>query len=575
MTEWNRLIEILKPAFPMMAVAACLSFFTVASNIGLLAVSAHLIASAALHPPLAALAVSITGVRFFGISRAVCRYGERYVSHKATFQILYALRVWFYSRLETLPLYDLVRYRSGDLLGRIVSDVETLQYFYLRVLAPPAVALAILIGMWFFLGGYSIALAILLTFSFVLCGLLVPYLIRLWSLSNSEELLDVRGAYKANLVDTIHGMAELSASGQEREQIMHLSALSDQMRHKQKKAAKMAAIAESINNLILSGTVWGTLVIAIPLAAAGEINPIYLAVLTLAVQASFEAVHPLPLAAYILEESLAAARRLFTVTDRPPSVEETGTAGLVPMNYNVIFEQAVFTYGPQELPVLQDITFAVPEGRRVAIVGASGAGKTTLLAMLLRFGICQKGSVTFGGHELAAYQPEELRRYLAVVTQHTHVFNTTIGDNIRIGRPEASDEEVATAARHAALDEFVASLPFGYDTPAGLNGQALSGGQRQRIAIARALLKNAPVLILDEPTANLDPVTEQEIMASIREVTAGRTTILITHRLTDLEEMDEILVLHNGRIAEKGSAEELLRKEGLFYRLWLLQHNMI
>lgn len=575
MTEYRRLTGIIKPALPMMALAACLSFFTVASSIGLLALSAHLISTAALHPPLAALAVSITGVRFFGISRAICRYGERYVSHKATFQILYELRVWFYRTLEALSLYNLFRYRSGDLLGRIVSDVETLQYFYLRVLAPPAVALATLAGMWWFLGSFSIVLAVLLTFAFLFCGLVVPYMIRRQGVCNSKELLAARSAYKAHLVDTIQGMAELSASAQEQKQSIILAALSGQMRYRQKKAANLAAATEAINSFIMNGTVWGTLVMAIAMAEAGKIEPIYLATITLAVQACFEAVQPLPLAAYMLEESLAAARRLFAIADLPSATEETGEAGLLPQGYDLILEQAAFAYGPQEPSVLEDITFSVSEGQRVAIVGPSGAGKTTLLALLLRFGVCRQGSVTFGGHELAAYEPEELRRYLAVVSQDTHIFNTTIGDNIRIGRPGASDDEVAAAARHAALDSFVTSLPSGFDTQAGLNGQTLSGGQRQRIAIARALLKNAPVFIFDEPTANLDPITEREIMASIKEVTKGRTTILITHRLVGLEDMDNVIVLHKGRIAEKGRADELLAQKGLFYRLWQLQHDVI
>ena len=212
MKELKRLFVIMMPALPLMALAVWLSIFTVASNVGLLAVSAHLIGSAALHPPLAALAVAITGVRFFGISRAVCRYGERYMSHKATFQILYALRVWLYSRLEPLAPGVLSRYRSGDLLARIVTDVDTLQFFYLRVIAPPVVAFVTLCGMWLFLGGYSMASGWLLTLAFAVGGLFVPYLVQRLGRANSDELLLARAELKASLVDTIHGMAELSAA---------------------------------------------------------------------------------------------------------------------------------------------------------------------------------------------------------------------------------------------------------------------------------------------------------------------------------------------------------------------------
>ena len=575
MTELKRLFAIMTPAVPLMALAVCLSIFTVASNVGLLAVSAHLIGSAALHPPLAALAVAITGVRFFGISRAVCRYGERYVSHKATFQILYALRVWFYSRLEPLAPGALSRYRSGDLLARIVTDVDTLQFFYLRVIAPPVVALVTLGLMWLWLGGYSAALGWLLTLSFVVGGLFAPYVVRRMGSANSDELLRTRAELKAALVDTIHGMAELSAAHQGQCQANKLAVIAGKLSRTQGKAANLAAVSEAVSSLVMNASVWGALIIAIPLAAAGTMEKVYLGVLVLAVQACFEALQPLPLAAYMLAESLAAARRLFAIADTPQTVTDTGDQSLVPAQWDLVFDNVSFAYEPGEKLVLQDISFSISAGRQVAIVGASGAGKTTLASLLLRFGEYTGGSISLGGYDLRSYNPEQLRRLLAVVSQDTHIFNASIGDNIRLARPDAADGELTAAASHAMLADWIGSLPDGYDTQAGLNGKALSGGQRQRLAIARALLKDAPLLILDEPTASLDAITEQEIMTSIKQLMAGRTTLLITHRLTGLEDMDTIFVLDNGRIVEQGTAHELLRQQGLYYEMWKLQHDVI
>ena len=575
MSNLQRLFSIMKPALPMMTLAALFSFFTIAANVGLLATSAYLIASAALHPPLAALALSITGVRFFGISRAVFRYGERYISHKATFHILYALRVWFYQRLEPLAPAGLARFRSGDLLGRIVADVDTLQFFYLRVIAPPVVAVAILAAMWCLLGGYSVAIGWLLTVAFLIGGVIVPAALRRLGRQSSQHLLDARADLKASLVDAIQGMAELAAYHQTEQQSSRLAQKASQMSRLQGKAANLSALSEAMNSIIMNVAVWGTLFIAIPLAATGKIEKIYLAVLVLAVQACFEALQPLPLAAYVLEESLAAARRLFALADTAPVVDDQGDTSLVPDDYKMIVNEVSFSYEDGEEPVLHNISFTVPVGKRLAIVGASGAGKTTLVSLLLRFAPYSNGSIKLGSRELTDYHPDTLRNYLAVVSQSTHIFNASLGDNIRLARPSATEEEIKKAARHAAIDDFILSLPQGYDTPAGQNGKSLSGGQRQRLSIARALLKNAPILILDEPTAGLDAVTEQEIMTSIAELMQGRSTILITHRLTGLELFDEILVLDKGRIAQRGTAIELLTEQGLFRKMWQLQRDVL
>ena len=575
MTILRRLLAVMIPVWPHMLLAALFGFLTVGANIGLLTTSAYLIASAALQPPLAALALAITGVRFFGTSRAVFRYAERYLSHKATFHILYALRVWLYRRLEPLAPAGLARYQSGDLLTRIVADVDTLQFFYLRVIAPPAIALIVWAVMSYFLALFSLDLVWLLTASFAVGGMAAPWLLLRLGRGNSAKLLAERSNLKALLVDAVNGMPELAAHGQTDMFLEKLAAVGGSLARRQQTAARLAALSEALVSLLMNAAVWGSLVLCIALAAAGKLDRLYLAVIPLAVQSCFEALQPLPMAFYVLQESLTAARRLFGVADTPPPVTADSTESAErrwPENYDIICRNVSFAY--DSTPTLTDISLALPAGSRTAIVGASGAGKTTLVSLLLRFAPYE-GSITLGGRELTDYAADDVRRQFAVVSQDTHIFNASLGDNIRLARPDATEEEVVNAARRAALDEFIRTLPDGYDTPAGLNGKAISGGQRQRLAIARAFLKDAPVLILDEPTAGLDAVTAEGIMDTVYTCSGEKSVIFITHRLAGLESMDQIIVLDKGRIAEVGALPELLAARGLFYSMWRLQQDIV
>lgn len=569
------LLKIMKPAVPAMSLAAMCSILTVAANIGLLGTSALLIATAALHPPLAALAVAITGVRFFGISRAVFRYAERYLAHTATFQILCSLRVWFFTCLEPLVPARLQPYKSGDLLGRLIADIDTLQYFYLRVIGPVLAAAVILLFMCWWLSAFAPVLGMLLAAAFVLSGAVIPYCTRQAGRNISLALLAERAKLKIALVDTLEGITELSAFGQTSNQADRLAAIGRQLNHWQSKKAAYAAWTEGLNSIIVNGTVWCALVLVVPLVAAGKIDGVYLAVLLLAIQASFEAVQPLPLAVYYLEESRAAAERLFFLADAEPAAVGSSTAEPVPERFDLTFSHLTFTYPGEAQCALCDISFSLPAGKRLAIVGANGAGKTTLVSLLLRFREYESGAIMLDRRDLREFSPEEVRRRFAVVSQETHLFAAPVGDNIRLARPEASLEEVRTAARYAAVDDFIQTLPQGYATPVGMNGKAISGGQRQRLSIARALLKNAPVLILDEPTAGLDAITAREVMGEVSRLMLGRTTILITHQLTGLQVMDEILVLDQGRIVEHGTFQQLIARQGLFYRMWNLQQDIL
>lgn len=593
-----------------MALAILLGLATVASGIGLMTTSAYLIARAAQQPSIVELQVAIVGVRFFGISRGVARYLERYVSHDVTFRLLARLRVWFYAALEPLAPARLLAYRSGDLLSRIVADVETLEDFYLRALAPPLVALLVAALAGVLVGSFDPRLALTLLAFLALAGLALPLLVRRLARETGPRLRQVRGELNAHLVDGVQGVADLLAFGGEGQHLARVRALGRELGTLQGRMARIGGLHLALSGLLMNLATLAVLVVAIPLVRAGQIDGVYLALLAMAAISSFEAVLPLPQAFQQLEGSLEAARRLFDVVDVPPArpaeqvaravaprerVNRSMEAGQVPDRgrSGLEVEGLCFGYEPGAPVALEDIDFSLPEGGLLMVVGPSGAGKTTLIHLLLRFWAPDRGRILLGGSELATYGEEELRRRVAVISQHTHLFNTTVRENLMLARPEASEEEMVDAARQAQIHTFVRSLPQGYETWIGEQGHRLSGGQRQRLAIARAILKDAPLLLLDEPTANLDAVTERQVMAGLWPLLAGRTALLVTHRLAalgpavGLEAVPasqgvrpaglayEILVMRAGRVVERGRHEELMRQGGLYRRMWDLQHQVL
>jgi len=573
-----RLLQIMGPAWQTMLVAVFFGCLTIGSNIGLLAASAYLISSAALHPSITALSTAIVGVRFFGISRSVFRYLERYLSHDATFRLLGAIRVWFYTKLERLAPARLMEWQSGELFSAIVGDVETLKEFYLRVLAPPLISLVVLGATCLLLAQYNIKFVYVLMGAFILAGLVLPICLQRVQKSTARKLVATRGELRTQLIDSMTGIVELTAFNQTGRQAGLIGGIHEQLLDLQSQVAKMSGLTEALGLLMVNSTVWVILWLAIPLVHNGSLEGVYLAVVVLTVQSSFEAVLPLPFAVHYLEESMAAASRLFAIVDTEPAVldEADGMMDIPDIpDTHIAVENLSFCYHSQGPLVLNKISFAVGAGQRLAIVGPSGAGKSTLLHLFLRFWDYQQGSIRLGDHEFKEYSGTKLRTLFGVVSQQTHLFNATIRDNVLLAKPHASEEQFDQAIKHAELGDFIAQLPQGYNTMVGQNGYALSGGQRQRIAIARALLKDAPILILDEPTVGLDAVTEQLIMATIEKLMMGRTTIMITHRLTGLETMDEILVLNAGRIVEQGRQVELLANKQLFFQLWKLQHDVL
>ncbi|HEC22325.1 MAG TPA: thiol reductant ABC exporter subunit CydC [Chloroflexi bacterium] len=526
-----------------MALSGLLGFLTAGSSVGLMGLSAWLIAAAALHPSIADLQLAIVGVRAFGIARGVFRYVERLVSHDTTFRLLKRIRVWFYERLEPLAPARLVDRQSGDLLSRVLSDIDELENLYMHVVGPPLVALLTVAGMLVFVWFFGPQVALPLLAFYVLGGVVLPLLIGWLGSRAGRASVVARARLNAALVESLQGMGDLLAFNAAGRRASEVERLSRTLAHRQATLTRVEALKDSLLLLVTGGAVVGVLVAAIP-----RVQGVFLASIALAVLASFEAAASLPLAARHLGNTLEAAHRLFEITGESPAVLDPPHPAPAPSHFDLEVRHLSFRYGPDDPPVLQDVSFSLAEGERLAIVGASGAGKSTLVNLLLRFWDYEEGEILLGGRDLRQYRQDDVRAWIGVVTQRTHLFNATIRENLLIARPAATDGQIIAAAKAARIHDFIESLPDGYDTWIGEDGVRLSGGERQRLAIARVLLKDAPLLILDEAAANLDAITGRAVMAAIEAAMRGRTTLIITHRLAELSGVDRVLTLHEGRV---------------------------
>lgn len=584
MKTFTRLLAFLWPFRWLIALAILLGSVMIASSIGLLGMAAYLIAASALGPLLVLLSMPIYLVRAMGVMRALSRYAERLVSHNATFRLLARLRVWAYSRVEPQAPAHLLTHRSGDMLARLVADIEELQNFYLRVVSPMVVALVISLFTFGIFSIFSIGLAWVALAFLAAAGLGVPVLTLSLSRGLGKQLVKARAELNTQVVDGLQGIQDVLAFGRSHAQVESVAACDRTLGQVQHRMARITGLQTALNDLLMNTAMWVLIILAIPLVATQYIDGVYLGVIGLLILASFEAVQPLASAFQGLGHSLAAAERVFVVTDAlPPVIESTAPHPIPPVpgppdlsgGYSLSFDHIHFAYHLGEREVLSDISFDLRLGSRVAIVGPSGGGKSTLVRLALRFWDPSSGIIRLNGQDIRGYSLRDLRKLVGVVAQDTYIFNDTLRANLLLARPGASEAEIEAAVEQAQLTEFVRQLPLGLKTWVGEQGLQLSGGERQRLAIARAFLKNAPILILDEATANLDPLTEHALLDALDELSWGRATLQITHRLLAMERMDEILVLDHGRIAERGTHDGLLAIEGLYRQLFDVQRGVL
>lgn len=515
-----RTLQLIRPFGGLMLLALLLGALTITSSIGLMATAAWMLSQAALAIPLAGVP---TVVRLFGGLRGIFRYIERLVSHELTFRILAKARVDFYAKLEPLAPARLSRFRSGDLLARTVGDVEMMQNLYLRAVAPPLIALIVVIGATIFLNLFDALVALVALVWFVLGMVVLPALAGWIGDRLGGRYVLLRGELNASLAENLGGMAEILVYGGGKT-ADYKRLLDDIKRHERVMAFWDGFSTAGILGLAQSS---GLVVLFV---ALGRVESVYLALLAFTTIAVFEAIIPIAPAMQSLSANLASAKRLFDVTDLPPMVADDGDPALTPRDGSLILQDVSFRYSPDSPWVWDRLNLSIKAGDHVALIGGSGSGKSTLVNVLARFYDYEAGQITFGGHDLRAYSHHTLRDQIAVMEQRATLFNTTIFDNIQIGRPSASEDEVMRVAKQAEIHDFIISLPNGYQTHVGEDGGQLSGGQRQRIALARALLRNPHILILDEPIANLDPATGEAIMRTIFTHYHDRTVILLAHQ---------------------------------------------
>jgi len=527
-----------------LAGAVVLGALTVLFGVGLMATAGYLISRAAERPEILSLMVAIVAVQFFGVGRPVLRYLERLASHDMTLRVLGRLRARFFARIEPLAPAELDGYRKGDLLSRMVADVDALQNLYLRGLEPPLVALLAGSVSVVAAAAFLPAAGLVLAAGLLAAGVAVPALAGALGARAGRRQAGARGDLSAELIELLRGAPELVAFGAETAAVDRVRTADRTLVRLARRDALAAGVADGLGLVVTGLTVAGVLAVAVAASGRGDLNRVLIAMLALLALAAFEAVTPLAAAARELSATLAAGRRVLELTDRTAAVQDPADPVTAPeWPFAVALEAITARYPREERPALDGVSLRLDPGDRVALVGPSGAGKTTAANLLLRFLDPERGRVTIAGRDLREYRQEDVRRAISVAGQESHLFSASIRDNVRLARPNATDDEVAGALRLARLWDWICSLPDGLDTFVGEEGRELSGGQRQRIVLARALLAGAPVLVLDEPTAHLDPETASELVDDVFSAVGDRTLLLITHRAEGLDLVDRVVRL--------------------------------
>jgi ATP-binding cassette subfamily C protein CydC len=574
MTDLLRLLRLFRPYLAWLLSGILLSFITLLANVALMALSGWFISAMAVAGAAGASMNYFTPaalIRAAAIARTAGRYAERLVTHEATFRLLAELRVWFYRKLEPLAPAGLEAYRSGDLLSRIRADIDTLDNIYLRLLVPAAVALLAMLVFTGVLWWIHPRLALVEGLLLLVAGVAVPWLVNRMGHRAGRRKVEVSAHMRAALVTDLQGMGELLVYGAAEGHAARVQTLSRELAQQQRALSHLNGLSQGALGLCANLAMWAMVVLAVPMVSSHLLAPQQLAMLALFALASFEAVTPLSLAMQTLGESLAAARRIFSLADSLPAVTEPVEPLAMQETFAYRFQNVSFRYRPDSPEVLRDISLRLAPGRKLAVVGATGCGKSTLASLLLRFREPTGGSLLLNERSLQNYNGEELREHIAALTQQTHLFNTTILDNLLLARPDADRQAIEQVCETVLIHDFITAQPDGYDTVTGETGVRLSGGQARRVAIARALLKNAPLLILDEPTEGVDPETARQLMVNILTRVEARRQglLLITHQLQGLERMDEILVMAQGRVIESGSHRELMDARGHYWRLYM------
>lgn len=571
MKELGMVVKLMMKEKKDIVYSILLGFLAGITSVGLFASSGYLISKAALEVPLYALTVMIAILKLFGFIKAFSRYGERYFSHRATFTILANLRVSIYEKIEPFAPGIFQLYRSGDLLSRIVGDVESLQNFFLRVFYPPIILVMVFLSTIWFATFYSLPVALILLIGLLLTGLIVPAFFAHKQRKVEAKLRERRGELSTEVTEFLHGFRDLKIYQRLGEKKDRLILASSRYEEEQERGSIHSLFSHSANILVSLLISWVVLAVGAHSVGAGGLDGIFLAMLVMTSLTVFENATPMAILPPHYEDSRRAATRLSSIAPEE-TIEKDGP--LVDIHHrgespSFIMKDVSFSFNGDERKTLDGVSLEFPAGSKTAIVGASGSGKSTLIQLLLSFYSTDQGSIFINHTSIKDIAKESLWQFANVVLQENHYFYGTIRDNLKLVGDGLTDGEMETALQkvkmhHFSLEEQVLE-----------KGENLSGGEKQRLAIARAILKGSPLWILDEPTSSLDALMEQEILDHLHEVARGDTMILISHRLTGLEKMDQIVVMDQGKIVEVGTFEELMEDKGYFYEMKQIEKSVL
>ncbi|CAL9530010.1 thiol reductant ABC exporter subunit CydD [Streptomyces sp. enrichment culture] len=546
-----------------LGLALLLSSLALGSAVGLMATSGYLISRASEQPPVLYLMVAVTATRAFGIGRAVFRYAERLVSHDAVLRMLADTRVAVYRRLERLAPAGLRRSRRGDLLSRLVSDVDALQDYWLRWLLPAGSAAVVSLAAVGFTAWLLPEAGVVLAAGLLAAGVGVPLVTAAVARRAERRLAPARGVLATRVTELLTGTAELTVAGALPGRAAEARRADGTLTRIASRAATATALGDGLTALVSGLTVAGAALVGAQAVADGRLSGVAMAVVVLTPLAAFEAVLGLPLAVQYRQRVRRSAERVYEVLDAPEPVREPEAPRQAPASpFPVVLKGLSARHAGQDRDALAGLDLTLAEGRRIAVVGPSGSGKTTLAQVLLRFLDPDAGSYTLAGVDAYALAGDDVRRLVGLCAQDAHLFDSSVRENLLLARKDASEGELRDALARARLLEWADSLPEGLDTLVGEHGARLSGGQRQRLALARALLADFPVLVLDEPAEHLDLPTADALTADLLAATEGRTSLLITHRLAGLRAVDEVIVLDRGRVVQRGTYAELAAVPG-------------
>ncbi|MFG2573606.1 thiol reductant ABC exporter subunit CydD [Streptomyces sp. NPDC048481] len=551
-----------------LGLALLLGSLALGSAVGLMATSGWLISRAAQQPPVLYLMVAVTATRAFGIGRAVFRYAERLVSHDAVLRMLADTRVAVYRRLERLAPAGLRATRRGDLLTRLVADVDALQDYWLRWLLPAGSAVLVSAGSVAFTAWLLPEAGAVLALGLLVAGVGVPLVTGAVARRAEHRLAPARGVLATRTADLLTGTAELTVAGALPARAAGVRAADGVLTRIASRAATATALGDGLTALVSGLTVTAAALVGARAVADGRLYGVIMAVVVLTPLAAFEAVMGLPLAVQYRQRVRRSADRVFEVLDSPEPVREPERPRQAPASpFPLVVEELSARYPGQDRDALTGVALTLTRGRRIAVVGPSGSGKTTLAQVLLRFLDAEAGSYTLAGVDARALDGDDVRALVGLCAQDAHLFDSSVRENLLLARKGASEDDLRDAMARARLLEWADGLPEGLDTLVGEHGAKLSGGQRQRLALARALLADFPVLVLDEPAEHLDLPTADALTRDLLAATEGRTTLLITHRLAGLDAVDEVVVLGEGRVVQRGSYAELTAVDGPLRRM--------